>query len=366
MTRRSEIPSDGESNSTGAGRSEASHHRAKGVVRRVAALLVTAVALYVVLPSLTAVIGAWPRLASLSGLWFFAALVAEVASFVCTFGVQRIVLRTRGWFAVVVAALTGNTVTNVLPGGDVAGAAVQFRMLATAGINPDAAAGGLAASSLLSIGGLLMLPILTLPAILGGSRVNHALVVTALIGVAGFIVYVGLGFLLLKTDRPLRLAGRAAQWLWNRVRRHRARLTGLDDRLLNQRDQIRGALGREWKQVLLLVVGRLGFDFLCLLATLRATRSEPHPWLVLLAYSATGVIALIPATPGGLGIVEASLSGLLVLAGVNARSAVLATLAYRLAQYWLPMVAGVVAYWLFRRRYGPVRFTESRTTPLKS
>ena len=76
----------------------------------------------------------------------------------------------------------------------------------------------------------------------------------------------------------------------------------------------------------------MGFDFLCLLATLRATGSEPHPWLVLLAYSAAGVIALIPATPGGLGIVEASLSGLLVLVGVSGRSAVLATLAYRLAR----------------------------------
>ncbi len=296
-------------------------------------------------------------------MWLVAALLAEAASFVCTFGIQRIVLRTRGWFAVVTAALTGNFVTNVLPGGDAAGAAVQFRMLERAGINSDAAAAGLTASSLLGIGGLLMLPILTLPAVLGGSGVNHTLVNTALIGVAGFVVYVGLGILLLDTDRPLRSIGRGAQWIWNRVRRHHAPLTGLDGRLMTQRDQIRGALGKEWKQVLLLVVGRLGFDFLCLLATLRATGSQPHPWLVLLAYSAAGVIALIPATPGGLGIVEASLSGLLVLAGVGASSAVLATLAYRLAEYWLPLVAGLVAYWLYRRRYGPVRFSEPHAAP---
>ena len=261
--------------------------------------------------------GAWPRLAKLSAVWLVAALLAEAASFVCNFGIQRVVLRTRGWFAVVAAGLTGNMVTNVLPGGYAAGAAVQFRMLERAGINPDAAAGGLTASSLLGVGGLLMLPILTLPAVLGGSHVNHALVNTAVIGVAGFVVYVGLGILLLETDRPLGFVGRGAQWIWNKVRRHHAPMTGLDGRLLTQRDQIRGALGREWKQVLLLEVGRLGFDFLCLLAALRATGSQPHPWLVLLAYSAAGVIALIPATPGGLGIVEASLSGLLVLAGVE-------------------------------------------------
>jgi uncharacterized protein (TIRG00374 family) len=333
------------------------------VIRRVVALVVTGIALYVVLPSLTAVFGAWPQLAKLSAVWLIAALVMEVASFVCNFGIQRIVLRTRGWFAIVTAGLTGNTVTNVLPGGDAAGAAVQFRMLKGAGINADAAVGGLTASSLLGIGGLLMLPILTLPAVLGGSNVNHALVNTALVGAAGFVVYIGLGILLFETDRPLRFVGRAAQSIWNKVRRHHAPLTGLDSRLLTQRDQIRGALGREWKQVLLLEVGRLGFDFLCLLATLRATGSEPHTWLVLLAYSASGVIALIPATPGGLGIVEASLSGLLVLAGVSGRTAVLATLAYRLAEYWLPLLAGLVAYWLYRRRYGPVQFSEPQAAP---
>ena len=363
MNQGSSTTSDGPVSSAATKRKGEAHHNAKSVIGRVVGLVVTGVAVYVVLPSLTAVFGAWPRLAKLSVVWLVAAFVAEAASFVCTFGIQRIVLRTRGWFAVVTAALTGNTVTDALPGGSAAGAAVQFRMLEEAGINADAAVGGLTASSLLGVGGLLMLPILTLPAVLGGSHVNHALVNTALIGVAGFVVYIGLGIVLLGTDRPLQSVGRGGQWIWNKLRRHHAPVTGLDRRLLTQRDQIRGALGREWQQVLLLVVGRLGFDFLCLLAMLRATGSAPHTWLVLLAYSAAGVIALIPATPGGLGIVEASLSGLLVLAGVSGRDAVLSTLAYRLAEYWLPMVAGLVAYWLYRRRYGSVRFSETQTLP---
>ena len=233
-----------------------------------------------------------------------------------------------------------------------AGAAVQFRMLSTAGIKTDAAAGGLAASSLLSVGGLLALPILTLPAVLGGSGVSHALIAAALVGVAGFAVYVGLGIVLLGTERPLLAVGRAVQWLWNKLRHHRPPLVGLDQWLLVQRNEIRRELGREWKMILLLVAGRLGFDFLCLLAALRATGSQAHPWLVLLAYSSAGIIALLPVTPGGLGIVEASLSGLLVLAGVDASKAVVATLAYRLAQYWLPTIGGAISYGLFRRRYG--------------
>ncbi len=49
---------------------------------------------------------------------------------------------------------------------------------------------------------------------------------------------------------------------------------------------------------------------------------------------------------------EASLAGLLVLAGVPSSSAFVATLAYRLASYWLPVLAGGPAYLLFRHRYG--------------
>ena len=234
MNRRPKTRGDGPARSAATGLTEAAHHGAKRVIGRVVAVVVTGVALYVVLPSLTAVFGAWPRLAKLSAVWLVAAILAEAASFACNFGIQRVVLRTRGWFAVVAAGLTGNLVTNILPGGDAAGAAVQFRMLEGAGINADAAAGGLTASSLLGVGGLLMLPILTLPAVLGDSHVNHALVNTALIGVSGFVVYIGLAILLLDTDRPLRFVGRGAQWIWNKVRRHHAPLTGLDARLLTR------------------------------------------------------------------------------------------------------------------------------------
>ena len=50
-------------------------------------------------------------------------------------------------------------------------------------------------------------------------------------------------------------------------------------------------------------------------------------------------------------MVEASLAGFLALAGLDGAQAVLATLAYRLASYWLPMLAGPIAYAAFRHRY---------------
>ncbi len=58
-------------------------------------------------------------------------------------------------------------------------------------------------------------------------------------------------------------------------------------------------------------------------------------------------------TPGGLGFVEAGLTATLVLAGVAAGDAVLATFTYRLLIYWLPLPLGVVGGLLHHRRYRP-------------
>jgi uncharacterized protein (TIRG00374 family) len=322
------------------------------VVRRVLVLAIAGLAIYLVLPSLIAVFGAWPRLSALSPIWFTVALAAEVASFTCNFALQRLALRTKSWFAVVTAGLAGNAVTNSLPGGDAAGAAVQFNMLTTAGFDTDTAVGGLTTFSLIGVGGLLALPILALPAILAGAPVSPGLVHTAILGIAAFVLFAIFGAVLLLTDRPLQVIGRAIQDLRNRLTPRRRPLTGLDVRLVTERDTIRAVLGKKWWQAVLLTTGRLGCDYGCLLAVLRATGAHPRPSLALLAYSAAGIVALFPLTPGGLGIVEASLSGLLILAGVHPGDAVLATLAYRIASYWLPLLAGPPAYILFRRRYG--------------
>src|SRR5271165_3950679 len=329
----------------------------KAVVKRALAIAVAGVAIYLVLPKLIAVLGAWPRLSTLNPAWFAACVAAELLSFTCNFALQRLALRTKDWFPVITAGLAGNAVTNSLPGGSAAGAAVQFHMLTTAGFDTDTAIGGLTAFSLLGVGGLLMLPIFALPAILAGVPVSRGLVRTALLGIAAFVLYAVFGMIVLRTDWPLAKAGRVAQSVWNRVTRgHRQPVTGLDQRLLAERDTIRAVLGENWRQAVLLTAGRLGFDYGCLLAALRATGAEPQPSLVLLAYSAAGIIALFPLTPGGLGIVEASLSGLLILAGVRAGYAVLAILSY-----WLPLLAGPPAYLLFRHRYG--RPAPQRATP---
>jgi uncharacterized protein (TIRG00374 family) len=327
------------------------------LLKRAIPLGVAGAAIYVLFPAITKVLGAWPRLTSLDPIWFTVALAAEVASFACNFGLQRLALRAKGWFAVVTAGLAGNSVTGSLPGGSAIGAGVQFRMLSTAGFDTDTAVSGLTAISFIGVAALLGLPLFAAPAMIAGIRVSPGLAHAALIGLAGFVLFAGLGALLLATDRPLAAAGRVAQKVWNWLTRGRHPLTGLDQRLLADRDAIRTVLGEHWRKALLLTTGRLAFDYGCLLAALQAATSSPQPALVLLAYAAAGILALIPITPGGLGIVEAGLSSLLILAGVHPAKAVLATLAYRLASYWLPLISGLPAYLLFRRHYARVAQT---------
>ena len=353
---RSPITSDQESSPTLAWKTVAKH---------AVFVVIAGLAIYLVIPTITEVLAAWPRLTTLHPWWFAVTVAAEFGHFSCTFTLQRLALRTRAWFPVITSQLAGNAITLITPGGAAAGAAVQFRMLTVAGIDPASTVGGLATVTLLSVGGLLALPLFALPVILVGASVHRGLVNAAVLGAVAFVVFAALGSAILAYDAPLRWAGLGWQRFRNSVFRKRQPLTGVDSTLLAQRDEIRAALGRQWRRAVLLAVGRLAFDYVCLLAALRATGSQPAPSLILVAYAIAGIIALLPITPGGLGLVEASLTGLLVLAGVDSSQAVLATLTYRLASYWLPLIAGPVAYWLFRVRYrdrsAPPQATQART-----
>jgi uncharacterized protein (TIRG00374 family) len=224
-------------------------------------------------------------------------------------------------------------------------------MLRQAGIGTGEAAAAFSTSTLLQLATTFALPVLALPAIVGGAPINHSLATAAYLGAVVFVLLLAAGSLILATDRPLELVGRAAQWLLNRTARRHRPITDLPRRLLDARDFVRTTLGREWWKALLAAAGNTGFDYLALLAALRAVGADPRPSLVLLAYTAAEVLALVPVTPGGLGFVEAGLVGTLGLAGVPAADALAATLLYRIVAFWLPLPAGGVSYALFRRRY---------------
>ena len=325
----------------------------RSIAKKTVMVVVAGITIYLVFPSLTEVFSSWPKLTSLDPVWFAFAVILQVAQFACTIALQRIALQTKAWFSVATSQLAGNAISLVVPGGAAFGAATQFRMLTASGNDTATAVGGLTAFSLLGIGGLLALPIFVLPAILAGTPIERGLEHAALLGVGAFVLFAGFGAMLLAMDRPIHWVGRVVQATRNRLKRKAEPMTGLEGRLVFERNRIREVLGRRWKAAMLLSSGRLAFDFGTLLATIRATGAKPNPSLVLLAYAVAKLLALIPITPGGLGIVEAGLSALLILAGVPGGDAVVATLAYRIISYWLPIAVGPFAYMAFRLRYGP-------------
>jgi uncharacterized protein (TIRG00374 family) len=325
------------------------HAGPRPYIKSVIFLVVAAVSLYLLLPSLVSVFSSWRSLEHLD--WPFALLVLlfEIASSVCLWEVDRIALGFNGWFPVACSQLAGNALGRIVPGS-----ATPFTvvMLRKAGFDGGDAAAALTASTGLQIATALALPVLAVPAMLGGAPVDRGLTTAAYIGVAVVLLLIGAGAVLFTTDAPIRWVGRSIQSLLNATVRRGRHLDGLPGELISDRDFIRTTLGRRWRSALLAAVGNTGFDYLALLCALRAVGAAPRPSLVMLAYASAELLAQIPFTPGGLGFVEAGLVGTLTLAGVPGPAALAATLLYRLVSYWLPIPAGGVAYLLFRRRYG--------------
>jgi len=314
-------------------------------------LTITGISLYLVAPSLLEVLGSWEDIDRLAPAWLAGMALLQGASLACLWELQRLSIHTREWYPVIASQLAGNALARVAPGGGAVGAALQYKMLVQAGIERARAVAGLTAANLLTFGVVLALPVLTIPTLIRGG-VDASLVEATVLGLVVFGALFAVSAVLLAFDAPLAWVGMTIQRVRNRLRRRSPPLVGLAYRLLLERDRILATLGPRWKRALAATVGRWAFDYGTLLAALAAVGSTPRPALVLLAFCAAQVLAQIPVTPGGLGFVEAGLTATLALAGVGAGAAVLATFAYRLFQYWLPLPLGLVGVTMQRRRYG--------------
>jgi uncharacterized membrane protein YbhN (UPF0104 family) len=328
------------------------------VIRRVLLLGITAVSLYLLAPALTEVFGSFPEVADLSPLWFAAMVLLQVGSYACMWGIQRLALRDERWGPVMTSQLAANAFGRIVPGGLAAAGALQYAMLVRAGVPAARAASGMTASSLLVFGVLLGLPVLALPAIIAGAPVNRGLERAGVAGGVMFALIFAGGAWSFVSDRPLRWLGGAFEAVHNQLLRRREALTGVSERLIGERDLVRRTLGERWWEALLYAGGRWVLDYLSLLCALTAVGADPRPSLVLLAFVAAQTLGTLPLTPGGLGFVEAGLTGTLALAGVPGAQAVVATLAYRLVSFWLPIPAGGVAAVMHRRRYGVAEVEE--------
>jgi uncharacterized protein (TIRG00374 family) len=97
---------------------------------------------------------------------------------------------------------------------------------------------------------------------------------------------------------------------------------------------------REWRRAFVMGWCNWLGDMACLTLAFMAVGAGV-PWRgLLLAYGAGQLAAVLPFTPGGLGVVEGSLTVALVTFGGAKTSTVAAVLLYRLISFWLVVVTG--------------------------
>jgi uncharacterized membrane protein YbhN (UPF0104 family) len=317
---------------------------------RAVGLAITGVGLYVVAPSILSLFGAWPRLADVDPWWFPVLVVLEGCSFAALWWLARLALDqhvedqvTTGWGTIATAQLAGNAASKVLPGGAATGSVLQARLLIQAGQPAAVVASALTAIGLITTGVLLLLPVLTVPAVLIGPPPARQLELGLLVSLIMAAVIVGLGVAALTWPRFVVLVGRGAGHIIHLVRRS-VTAESCAALLVTQRDRVAAAFeGRWWAAALAAAANRM-FDYAALVAALAALDVRARPSMVLLAYVVAQALAMIPITPGGLGFVDAGLTALLVLIGISPDAALIGTLLYRLASFWLPIPVGLLAW----------------------
>jgi putative heme transporter len=318
------------------------------MVRRIAAALLVALVLYGAAPAVLEVAHAWPQAKQIHWWWWVVMVALEAGSTWCLWRLQVVCLGLRHMTPVATSQLASGGLGRVVPGGAATAAAAQYSMLGADGVGREAIVLGLAAGSVVQLAALTAMPVLVLPLVAFGLHIPDKLVPALLAGAVLFVLMFVLAVFVVRQDATLRGAARIARWLLRKLHRGGDDIDTLPDRVVDQRDAMIHQLGRRWYEALAAAVGRWLLDYFALAAALAAVGDHTRLSLVLLAYVGAQLLGQIPITPGGLGIVEAGLTGMLAAAGVSAAAAAVATLAYRLVSYWL-MLPAALAAWVVHR-----------------
>lgn len=263
-------------------------------------------------------------------VWIVLALLCELLAYVAYAAGQRRLLHAVGrplsirWLASL--SVAAQCLNNFLPVGYVAANLLNYRELRRRELRSGETAWVLLMSSLLYVGALAVLAV-------AGSEIAGGRDGSAAADLR-FAACAALGLALLCGMAALVLARRGllGRLLGRRARSLGARLSGI--RLSRRRAGAAGAL---------FLSGWLA-DAACLAAAFYAVGGSP-PWGVfLMAYCAAQLLAFLPVTPGGLGLVEGSLALTLAAGGGSNEHVLAAVLLYRLISYWGTLPAGALGY----------------------
>jgi len=110
----------------------------------------------------------------------------------------------------------------------------------------------------------------------------------------------------------------------------------------------RAVTARQWLMVTGLALINWLADLACLLASLQAVGVAVPAFAVATAYVTVQLVRQVPVTPGGVGVVEASLFVGLTAAGASAAEAAAAVIIYRVLSCWAILPIGLVC-WMAQR-----------------
>jgi len=283
-----------------------------------------------------------------------AALVAELSSIVAYALLTRSALPLEPRLRVerlLRIQLSTKVVTNLVPGGTAPASALGYRLLVASGVQGADAGFAMATAG---IGSAVVLNLLLWLALLVSIPLfgfNPLYATAALIGVVLLGTFAGLVALLrMRRERGDRIVQAVARRL-PFVKEEPA--VALVRRLAERIDELASS-----RVILVRAVAWASanwlLDALCLYFFLWAFGGRPTVIGLLVPYCLANVMAAIPITPGGLGIMEATLISTLVGFGLDPGVAALGVSAYRLVSFWLPIPLGALAYGSLRVG-GPIR-----------
>jgi putative heme transporter len=277
--------------------------------------------------------------------WFWVALgaLAELCSYVSLASVQRLLLRAGGVRTRVtrLTAITfaGNAIQSALPVGAAFAGLYVFRQYELLGADEVLAGWVVIATFTVAFATLATLAGIGLS--FAASTGTTFDLVGAILGVLVFAFLVV--FLWVKRAGVYGFIGRAAAALERRLRRPAGQFTGPLARVLERMGSVAPARN-DWLLAFLCGAGQWVTDCGCLAFAFLAVGS-PVPWKgLLLAYCAAQLAVNLPITPGGLGVVEGTLTVALVAFGGGGAPTVAAVLLYRLISFWIPLPIGAGCY----------------------
>ena len=309
---------------------------------------------YILLPELASARREFHRIGHLNFLWLILGLILEFAALLAYAELTRTVLSpgAPSRFRVFRINMWALAISHTLPGGTVPGTAASYRLLTESNVPGSTAAFGLAAQGIGSAVVLNLIFWLALLISIPLQGYNPAYGFAAILGVLLLGVFAGIILLATRGERQASVF----------VRR-------VCDRLPFVRtESVTSLLHKVADRMKILftsseLIARAGIwasanwilDATSLWVFLFAFGAHVDPIDVLVAFGLANILAVIPITPSGLGVIELTIIAVLKGFGVEPGAAAAGVLTWRLVNFWLPIPFGGASY--LSLRFGRARLS---------